>query len=326
MKLEKIITLANKSVRLRFLAMERSLRATGCDLPLWVIPYDDHRFELPANAAWWTTGIRDWLRHERAHLPAFNMMFKYQCLNTANYQYVDSDIVFLKDPAKALAGEEGFVASCGHWRDTEETVNSETLSILKAKSTCWQRNVFNCGQFACDRVLYTEEELQRTCRDPRYVKSCLLLPYSDQPGLVLLTNLTGIPIHNLTLPPTCMESTWAEDYDEADNYEDYWRDETRKPYLIHWAGCDMWLPRTIDRLFTQYFSAAELEEWREEVITRAHREIRLRSSLRQRVRDAIRGVKAFSEEYQKNAPPPLTPMPKQARAARGRRFLLVTLP
>jgi hypothetical protein len=123
-----------------------------------------------------------------------------------------------------------------------------------------------------------------------------------------------------------MESTWAEDYDEADNYEDYWRDETRKPYLIHWAGCDMWLPRTIDRLFTQYFSAAELEEWREEVITRAHREIRLRSSLRQRVRDAIRGVKAFSEEYQKNAPPPLTPMPKQARAARGRRFLLVTLP
>jgi hypothetical protein len=49
MKIEKIITLANNKVRLRFLAMERSLRATGCQLPLLVIPYDDKLFELPGG-------------------------------------------------------------------------------------------------------------------------------------------------------------------------------------------------------------------------------------------------------------------------------------
>ena len=37
MKLEKVITLANWRVRLQFKAMERSLRATGCDLASWAL-------------------------------------------------------------------------------------------------------------------------------------------------------------------------------------------------------------------------------------------------------------------------------------------------
>jgi len=276
MKLEKIITLANEPVRLRFLAMERSLRATGCDLPLWVIPYDERRFELPPNAKWWATDVREWLKQERVH----PMMYKYQCLTVANYQYADSDIVFLKDPAKVLASEQDFVASCCHWNNTDEAIHPESLSFLKAKSTCWQRNVFNAGQFACDRALYTEEELKRTCLDPRYVGPCLRFPYNDQPGLVLLVNLNGVTIRNLTLPPTYMESTWAEDYDEVGNYEDYWRDEAHKPYLIHWAGCDMWIPRAIDRLFTQYLTAEELAAWKAEVAAREKREKRTRRSPR----------------------------------------------
>lgn len=295
MKLEKIITLANEPVRLRFLAMERSLRATGCDLPLWVIPYDERRFELPPNAVWWETDVRGWLHQERAH----PMMYKYQCLTTANYQYVDTDVVFLKDPAKVLAGEDGFITSCTHWHNTEETIHPESLSILKARSTCWQRNAFNAGQFACDRALYTEEELKRTCHDPRYVGTCLRFPFNDQPGLVLLVNLSEVTIRNLTLPPTFMESTWAEDYDEVANYEDYWRDETRKPYLIHWAGCDMWLPRTMDRLFTQYFSASELEEWKKEVATKARREIWARRSPRYLLRLALQGMRAFKNQVEK---------------------------
>jgi hypothetical protein len=294
MKLEKIITLANEPVRLRFLAMERSLRATGCDLPLWVIPYDERRFELPANATWWATGIRDWLRQERAH----PMMYKYQCLTTANYQYADSDVVFLKDPAKVLAGAEGFITSCGHWHNAGETINAHSLPYLKAKSTCWQRNVFNAGQFACDRVLYTEEELKRTCHDPRYAETCLRFPYHDQPGLVLLVNLTDVPIHNLTLPPTCMESTWAGDYFEG-HYEDHWRDDARKPYLIHWAGCTMSEPRAIDPLFTKFLTASELREWNAEVAARAQREIRARHSVRQRLRKVARGMKAFAGEVRK---------------------------
>ena len=289
MKLEKIITLANEPVRIRFLAMERSLRAVGCDLPLLVIPYDDRLFDLPPNATWWTTPLRDWLLGEKAH----RMMFKYQCLTTTNYQYVDSDVVFLRDPAKVLENESGFIASCGHWRETEETVEPKSLAILKARSTNWQRNVFNAGQFACNRALYTDETLKQTCLDPRYVETCLRFPYNDQPGLVLLANLAGVPIHNLTLPPNFMESTWAEDYDEVD-YEDYWRDEAKKPYLIHWAGCDMWLPRKIDSLFTQYFTPDELAEWTKFVAQQKARETKARSTLGHRVRRLKHGARAFS--------------------------------
>ena len=291
MKLAKIITLANAPVRLRFLAMERSLRATGCDLPLLVIPYDDRQFELPANSTWWTTGVRDWLLQERAH----RMMFKYQCLTIDNYQYVDSDVVFLRDPTKVLADQEGFITSCGHWHNPAETITAESLPILQAKTTCWQRNIFNAGQFACDRALYTEEELKRTCHDSRYTATCLRFPFHDQPGLVLLANLTDVPIRNLTLTPTCMESTWAGDYVE-NNYEDLWRDEERKPYLLHWAGCAMWKPRSVDPLFTQYLTAAELKEWNEEVAAKEQQESRKLRSLRQRLRSVARGIRAFAGE------------------------------
>ena len=55
MKLEKIITMASAPVRLRLLAMVRSLRATGCQLPVWVIPYSDDaesEFQLPEGCEW----------------------------------------------------------------------------------------------------------------------------------------------------------------------------------------------------------------------------------------------------------------------------------
>jgi hypothetical protein len=212
---------------------------------------------------------------------------------------VDSDAVFLRNPAEVLAPQDGFIASCGHWHNTGETVNEESTAILKTISTCWQRNVFNAGQFACSPALYTEEELKRTCLDPRYVGTCLRFPYHDQPGMVLLVNLSGVVIRNLTLPPTCMESTWAEDYDGVAHYEDYWRDEARTPYLIHWAGCDMWEPRAIDQLFTRFFNANELEAWKQEVAEREWKEIRSRRSLHQRLRNIARGLRKFAAELQK---------------------------
>ena len=150
MKLEKIITLANRKVRLQFSAMERSLRATGCDLPLWVIPYDDQRFDLPANAIWWELPeVRSLLTEYRAH----RMTAKYQCFTTGNYQYVDSDVVFLRNPEAVLAQQVGFITSCGHWGNPGHTYTEASLKVLKHKSTCWQTLVFNAGQFACDQVL-----------------------------------------------------------------------------------------------------------------------------------------------------------------------------
>ena len=66
MKIDKIISLANKNVKLRFLAMERSLRDTGCDLPLLVIPYNDNLFDLPKGSTWWEIPeMIQWLNREK---------------------------------------------------------------------------------------------------------------------------------------------------------------------------------------------------------------------------------------------------------------------
>jgi hypothetical protein len=258
MKLERIITLANAAVRLRFAAMERSLRATGCGLPLAVIPYDEQRFDLPASAAWWELpDVLAWLSSGKTH----PMTRKYQCLTIANYQYVDSDVIFLRNPEEVLAPHAGFVTSCCHWRDPAHTTTEESERILSAKSTTWRKTTFNSGQFACDRALYTLESLKNTAE--KFADTCLRLPYHEQPGMNLLVHEAGVKITNLTLPPQEMESTWAGDYEGR--YEEFWRDARRKPYLIHWAGTATKPGRPIDQLIYKFLTAAENQEWKAQV-------------------------------------------------------------
>ena len=67
MKIERAYTMANKKVRLQFLAMERSLRSTGFDLPLVVFPYDENTFDLPKNSEWLHTPLHQWLTSKKAH-------------------------------------------------------------------------------------------------------------------------------------------------------------------------------------------------------------------------------------------------------------------
>jgi hypothetical protein len=295
MKLEKIITLANQSVRLRFLAMERSLRATGCDLPLWVIPYDHNRFNLPPNATWWEMPeVRSLLTEHRAH----PMMAKYQCFTTGNYQYVDSDVVFLRNPAEVLAGQNGFITSCGHWGGPDHTYTAASLKVLTKITTGWQTRVFNAGQFACDRALYSFAQLNDLCCDPRYTDTCLKLPFHDQPGTVLLANLSGVRIYNLTLPPVSMESTWAGSYPD-DTFAAYWQDESRKPYLLHWAGCDVTLGRPIDQLFIRYFTKNESEQWDQELAWLRKKKVQNRRSWKTQLRKLANASKAFVAELQK---------------------------
>ena len=294
MELEKIITLANEKVKLPFLALERSLRATGCDLPLWVIPYDDTRFDLPQNATWWEVPeVRQLLREHHSH----PMMAKYQCLTIANYQYVDTDVIFLRNPARVLFGHEGFITSCTHWGNPYHTFTAESLKILRRISSCWQTRVFSAGQFACDRPLYTFAELQDKCLNPLYKSTCLTFPYHDQPGLVLLVNLSGAPIHNLTLPPVSMESTWAGSYEEPD-YEQLWIDEARKPYLLHWSGCAL-ADLPVNQLITNYLTTAERITWQQEIEEKRRQAARNRQSLRGRLRRLANASKAFVAELGK---------------------------
>src|SRR5687768_4020068 len=132
MQLDKIITLINSNVRLQFLAMERSLRATGCTLSIWAIPYDEHIFELPENSMWWEVPeLTKWL-HE---VGGNNRMRKYQCFTVSNYHFVDPDIIFLKNPEQVLAPFSGFITSDGHWHSPHGQVyTAESLKILQSKS------------------------------------------------------------------------------------------------------------------------------------------------------------------------------------------------
>lgn len=259
--------MANSKVRLQFVAMERSLRAAGCTLPLQVIPYDDDLFDLPAGATWTlTTEIAEWLKSEKAH----PTMRKYQCLMAANYHFTDTDVIFLRNPEEALQSHSGFVTSCTEWNKPKWTYTEESRLIFSRKTSTWQRKTFSTGQFACDQALYTTKELIQTAQRPEFVETCLRFAIHEQPGLNLLVLETDVPITNLTLPPHCMESTWAGDY--PGEYEPLWQDPQRKPYLIHWAGPTLEWPLPIHQLFYDFLTREEKAEWDEQLRQKIRRQ------------------------------------------------------
>jgi hypothetical protein len=291
MQIERIVTLANRNMRLRFLAMERSLRAVGCNLPLWVIPYDDSRFELPKGAEWWELGeVLGWLKSWNAT----TMMRRYQCFTISHYQYADTDIIYLRNPEKVLEEVDGFVTSCGHWHNPGETLISESEEFFKERSTTWQKSVFNAGQWACDRQLFDFKGLKERAEDPTFRLACLTFPLADQAGVNMLVNSTGITVRNLTLPPFNMQSTWAGDY--SGDYRSYWHSEQETPYLIHWTGIPMDVPRPINELIYQYLSQAERLEWDDYVKKSARIREKRERSLRYRLRRLRRASKAFWRE------------------------------
>ncbi|WOO40816.1 hypothetical protein [Rubellicoccus peritrichatus] len=287
MKLDKIITLANEHVRLPFLAFERSLRATGCNLPLFVIPYDDNQFDLPDNATWWVDQeFIEWI-DTNGRRP---VMRKYQVLLESNYQFLDTDAVFLKNPVDVLAPHTGWINSCCHWNNPAATTTAQSRVILRQRSTTWAQKIFNTGQFACDRQLYTAETLKRTCDDAVISQIVLEDEFHEQPGLNILVHLSEIPITNLTLPPYCMESTWAGDYLD-DNYTATWGSEQRKPYIIHWAGRKMDGSTPIDTLALNYLTAKEQDEWISRLKENAASTIpeRFRRSIKSAISSSIKG-------------------------------------
>ena len=269
MKLESIITMANEPVRLQFLALERSLRATGCSLPIRVIPYDRRKFDLPVNSEWWELPDMDaWLTEKKAH----RLTRKYQCMTVANYQFVDADVVFLRDPSVVLQEHDGFVASCTEWNKPQHSFKAETAAILSAQSSTWHQNLFSVGQFACDRRIATLEELKAWVEAKPFEHVCLRNYSSDQVGINLLVAQSDVPFKNLTLPPMLMQSTWAGDY--PGEFESLWRDQNRKPYLIHWAGPALQQDLSINDLFYQFLTRAEIQEWKAQQAQRKQAELK----------------------------------------------------
>lgn len=268
--ISSIITLANRPVEIAFQVMVRSLRAVGCELPVRVIPYDEQKFDLPDGCEWWEDDkLFAWL--DRAATPghASKVMRKYLCLLHGEYQFVDADVVWLRNPQEVLAPHTGFVTSCGHWHNPGDTVTAESRALLAERSTLWPAKVFNSGQFACDRALYSFDELQRAAEDPQARGTVLQNRFHEQAGMNLLVNLSKVPVTNLTLPPCSMESTWAGDY--AGDPERYWGDSMRKPYLMHWAGMNPNGSRPVDDLFFDYLTPDEREVWSSEHSMRSPR-------------------------------------------------------
>lgn len=256
MKLEHIITLASPEVELQCRVMERSLRGTGCTLPLLVIPYNEGRFALPQNAHWLEDGdLFAWLKVSKVS----GVYRKYLCLTRSHYLFVDTDIVFLRNPSAVLASMEGFITSCGHWKNTAHTTTTASKQLLQNISTNWQYRVFNTGQFASEQALFSFETLKIMAEENRF--TCLNHSFHEQPGINLLVNLSGINITNLTLPPYKMESTWAGDYPNED-FSKTWQTEETMPWLIHWAGRKVNQLFSIDDLFFNYLTEEEKANWR----------------------------------------------------------------
>lgn len=263
MELQKIITLANAQHRLRFVLMERSLRAVGCDVPIWVIPFDDDLFDLPPNSHYWSMpDICDWIRQSGIS----NRKRKYQCLTTDNYQYVDTDVFFLRNPQEVLEPHRGLVACCNEWTWSNQVPNCavthQSYEIMRRRTTMWHQYLFCAGQFACDEPLYSPTELIEEASWPEHRATCMEPPHGDQPGINLLAFLSGVDITNLTLPPYRMESSWIGDY--PDRTWRYWRrDPARQPYLIHYYGFAhlMHLDRPIMQTFRELLTKQEQEQF-----------------------------------------------------------------
>lgn len=261
MKLDKIITLANKAVELRFLAMIRSLRAVGCQLPVIIIPYDDQPiFDLPEGCQIWRDeDIFDLLKD----YPMGGVKRKYVTLTLKNYHFVDSDVVFLKNPEEILKSHTGFVTCCGHWRSTDHIATPKLSKFLRTKSSLWQKLIFNSGQYASDQILFEKDHLIELCKSTTLYYDTLEFPHHEQPGLNFLVHSSKVEYKNLTLPPFELESSWAGDY--LDCLPD--RNSDRAPYLIHWAGMPRGEHREVDQLFLNYLTADERNRLAEEEST-----------------------------------------------------------
>lgn len=258
MKVDRIITMASEKVRLEFTAMERSLRATGCHLPLLVIPFDESRFPLPENAEWLTD---DELFHSLSALDAVPVSRKYAALLQRNCAYFDSDIIHLRNPQEWLtdAPSNAFVVADTEWNKAKWTFTSETKALYQAETTLWLLRNFNAGFFSFETPPLSKSKLCELLAEPilRKIIQGNSPTNGEQAGTNFIVWRCGLEVCNLCLPPHYMESTMALDY--PPDFETHLR-SAYPPAFIHFAGEGRNLNASIAKLIFDHLTEIETQE------------------------------------------------------------------
>jgi hypothetical protein len=260
-RVDKIITLADKSAELQIRVFVRSLRNVGCELPVWVIPFLERDFELPSTCRWIEDSkVLRFLRQNAAH-PLYN---KYFALLQSNFAYFDTDIILLREPRKWLeaAPSDAFAVADTEWAKNRWTFSPESRRFLVTLSPRWPLFTFNSGFFAFEEPLYEVPELMTDIQSPELRGTCLDRKVSpvDQPAINWLVLRKQRNIFNFNLPPQSMESTMAVDYDESSDLAAV-VSGISAPAFLHYAGPLFEQGHFLTQLFTSYLTVAERREW-----------------------------------------------------------------
>jgi len=258
MVIEQILSLANNAVRWQFTAMERSLRAAGCDLPLQVIPYDENLFALPKNASWLDdTAIFSAVRDAQA----VKLCRKYAALVQRRCAFFDSDIIHLRDPRAALEPlpNKVFIVADTEWNKARWTFTPETREIFLAESTLWALWNFNSGFFAYEDAPVNVADVTAFLSSPIGAIARGASPTSsEQEGANFLIHQSRVEVVNLCLPPHRMESTMACDY--PDHFADLLSLPNR-PFFMHFASNVLASEARIVKLFSEFLTREESAEY-----------------------------------------------------------------
>jgi len=256
---QRILSLANRKVQLEFLAMERSLRATGCNLPLSVIPYDDDLFELPANAEW--MDLQSFAKMLQPWSSAGGAFRKLAALCELNVAFFDADMIHLKNPEEWLAS---FDSDCFLVADTEFskatwTYTTRTKSIYRQNSSNWLTRNFNTGFFAFTDLELSPARITQAFLGAEHDLLDNLHIAMEQPSLNYLAHALNLRVVNACLPPCAFESTMAVDY--PSDYEPLLKKANGAPF-IHFAGGGRSLDLPVTELFLTHLTKDEVAQVR----------------------------------------------------------------
>lgn len=261
MRVDKIITIADRGAELQIRVFVRSLRKVGCALPVLVIPFGERNFELPPTCRWIEDSqLLRFLRQNAAH-PLYN---KYSALLQNNCAYFDTDIILFREPRQWLetAPSDAFAVADTEWAKNRWTYSADSLRFLSALSSCWPLFTFNSGFFAFEKPLYEEDELIDVIQSPEYRRTCLERRASpiDQPAINWLVLRKRPKIFNFNLPNQYMESTMAVDYGTSS--PDTIVSRPAAPAFLHFAGPMFREDLPIVNLYTSFLTAPERQRWK----------------------------------------------------------------